>query len=207
MTSLMDCKAFASESGDAAGNDAVPLGSSPMIETPRLVLRPFRLTDRDALVALFSGPEVMRFSVSGPKPAHDILDDLDGWVAEHRPTNPERWAVTQRGSDECLGFCGFSFHPVAGEWVWELGYRLLPSVWGQGLATEAAVACRDWFFATTTHDKFVLMIDPANVASVRIAEKIGARYEFDADCYGLAVGIYISRRATIDRYSGSMVSD
>ncbi|MBA3315976.1 MAG: GNAT family N-acetyltransferase [Planctomycetota bacterium] len=165
-----------------------------MIETPRLVLRPFRLTDRGALSALLSDPEVMRFSVSGPKPCHDIVDGLEEWVANHRPTNPERWAVTLQTSDECLGFCGFSFHPVAGEWVWELGYRLLPAIWGQGFATEAAAACRDWFFATTRHDKFVLMIDPANVASARVADKIGARYEFDADCYGMPVGIYAVRR-------------
>jgi RimJ/RimL family protein N-acetyltransferase len=71
---------------------------------------------------------------------------------------------------------------------------LLPSVWGRGFATEASTACRDWFFARMNEEKFVLMIDPANVASARVAKKIGARHEFDAVCYGMHVGIYVVRR-------------
>lgn len=165
-----------------------------MIKTPRLILRLFRSTDREPLVALLSDPAVMRFSVSGPKPADDILEDLDHWIDAHRPDRPERWAVTAKPDDRLVGFCGFSHHPVNGEWVWELGYRLLPSVWGRGFATEAAAACRDWFFATMRLDKFVLMIDPANAASARVALKIGARDEYAAVCYGMPVRIYVVRR-------------
>ncbi len=165
-----------------------------MIETLRLMLRAFQTADREAVVALLSDPEVMRFSVAGPKPADDILDDLDDWVRRHRPGRPERWAVALKPDGMVIGFCGFSNHPVNGEPVWELGYRLLPSAWGLGFATEAAAACRDWFLAVTSVPKFVLMIDPANVASARVAEKIGARHEFDTVCYGVAVGIYVVRR-------------
>jgi len=165
-----------------------------MIETPRLTLRPFRPTDLDAAVALLSDPQVMRFSVSGPKPIDDIADDLDAWVATHRPGRPERWAVTVKPSEQAIGFCGFSHHPVNGEPVWELGYRLLPHAWGKGFATEVAIACRDWFFANRPEPKFVLMIDPANVASANVAVKIGARHEFDAVVYGVPVGIYVCSR-------------
>lgn len=166
-----------------------------MIETLRLLLRPFRPADREAVVALLSDPEVMRFSVSGAKPVDDIEEDLEDWILMHRPGRPARWAVTVKPVEDAIGFCGFSYHPVGGEFVWELGYRLPPSAWGRGFATEAAAACRDWFFATRPESKFVLMIDPANVASARVAEKIGARYEFDAECYGVPVGIYVCRRA------------
>lgn len=166
-----------------------------MIETPRLLLRPFRLSDKDALTKLLTDPDVMQFSVSGPKPYEEILDGLHDWVANHQPDWPERWAIEKRSTGECVGFCGFSFHRVRKEWVWELGYRLLPAEWGRGYATEAAAACRDWFFATLPFDKFVLMIDPANIPSARVAEKITARYEFDAECYGMHVGIYVVRKA------------
>jgi RimJ/RimL family protein N-acetyltransferase len=165
-----------------------------MIETPRLLLRPFRLADKDALTTLLADPDVMQFSVSGPKPYEEIIDDLHDWVANHQPGCPERWAIEKRDTGKCIGFCGFSFHRVKREWAWELGYRLLPSAWGHGYATEAAAACRDWFFANVPFDKFVLMIDPANAASTRVAEKIGGRYEFDAECYGMNVGIYVMRR-------------
>ena len=174
-----------------------------MLETARLMIRPFRAGDETALVALLGDAEVMRFSMSGPKPYDDIREDLHDWVANHRPGWPERWAIAKRSSGECIGFCGFSFHEVAGEWLWELGYRLLQHEWGQGFATEAATACRDWFFTSTPHRKFVLMIDPANVASARVAEKIGARHEFDAECYGVQVGIYVVRRTSFGASSSS----
>ena len=146
------------------------------------------------MAALLADEAVMRFSVSGPKPYDEVVEDLNAWVANHRPGTPERWAVTVKPRDDAIGFCGFSQHLVAGKLVWELGYRLLPSYWGRGYATEAAAACRDWFFGATRRDKFVLMVDPANVASARVAEKIGAAYEFDAVCYGMPVRIYVVRR-------------
>lgn len=166
-----------------------------MIETSRLILRPFRPTDRTPLVRLLSDQAVMKFSVSGPKPADDVLDDLDDWTRFHVPGRPERWAVTTKRDDRFIGFCGFSDHLINREPLWELGYRLLPDAWGQGFATEAATACRDWFFGATRIDRFALMIDPANIASAHVAEKIGARYEFDADCYGIPVCVYIARRS------------
>ncbi|MGC1273613.1 MAG: GNAT family N-acetyltransferase [Planctomycetaceae bacterium] len=165
-----------------------------MIETSRLILRPFRPADRMPLVTLLSDQAVMQFSVSGPKPADDVLEDLDDWTRRHVLGRPERWAVTTRPDDRFIGFCGFSDHLINGEPFWELGYRLLPDTWGRGFATEAASACRDWFFAATQIDRFALMIDPANIASARVAEKLGAQYEFDADCYGVPVHVYIARR-------------
>ena len=166
-----------------------------MIETTRLRLRSFRLTDRDRLASLLCDAEVMRFSVSGPKPYEDVAEDLADWIDSQRPGAPARWAVTARPHDELVGFCGFSHHPVAGEFVWELGFRLLPECWGQGFATEAAAACRDWFFRNTHHKKFVLMIDAANLASRRVAQKIGAAHEFDAVCYGIKVQIHVVHAA------------
>lgn len=147
-------------------------------------------------MALLSDEAVMKFSVSGPKPAADILEDLDEWTRNHKPQEPQRWAVIGRSDGRFLGFCGFSFHRIEHELLWELGYRLFPDVWGCGFATEAATACRDWFFRVRSEDRFALMIDPANVASARVAEKIGARHEFDAVCYGIPVGIYIARRSS-----------
>jgi RimJ/RimL family protein N-acetyltransferase len=165
-----------------------------MIETPRLILRPFQEADWSGLAALLSNSKVMQFSVSGPKPIDDAVEDLGNWIRSRRPGRPERWAVTAKEDGTFLGFCGFSHHAVGGNWEWELGYRLLPSAWGRGFATEAAAACRDWLFANTTIDRFVLMIDPSNEASARVAEKIGARYEFDAVCYGVPVRIYVLRK-------------
>jgi len=61
----------------------------------------------------------------------------------------------------------------------EIGYRLAKSAWGQGYATEAARSVRDFAFLTLGMKRLIAMIDPSNVASIRVAEKIGMRYERD----------------------------
>ena len=55
----------------------------------------------------------------------------------------------------------------------EVAYLLDPAVWGRGLATEAARAIADHAFATLPVDRLVALVEPANTASRRVAEKIG----------------------------------
>ena len=57
----------------------------------------------------------------------------------------------------------------------ELGYHIVRAEWGHGYATEAALACRDWFFANTTRDRLVSIVWPPNTASRRVSEKVHAR--------------------------------
>lgn len=57
----------------------------------------------------------------------------------------------------------------------EIGYCFKKAYWGMGLATEAATAVRDWFFANTDHDHLIGFTDPENHASQRVLLKIGMR--------------------------------
>jgi len=57
----------------------------------------------------------------------------------------------------------------------EIGYHIRRDLWGQGLATEAAQACRDYGFSQLGFDKLISLINPANIASRRVAEKNGMR--------------------------------
>ena len=52
-----------------------------------------------------------------------------------------------------------------------------PQFWGNGYATEAAIACRDYAFAELGRERVISLIEPDNVASIRVAEKIGESYE------------------------------
>jgi RimJ/RimL family protein N-acetyltransferase len=61
----------------------------------------------------------------------------------------------------------------------EIGWRLMRSAWGQGYATEAARAVRDYAFNTLGLQRLIAMIDPSNLASIRVAKKIGMCYEKD----------------------------
>jgi RimJ/RimL family protein N-acetyltransferase len=61
----------------------------------------------------------------------------------------------------------------------EIGYRLRRSSWGNGYATEAARAVRDYAFTVRGRKRLIALIDPSNAASLRVAEKIGMHYEKD----------------------------
>jgi len=77
-----------------------------------------------------------------------------------------------------IGYCGLFFFPdIEGQAEVEIGYRLARSVWGKGYATEAAKAVRDYAFNVLRLERLIAMIDPSNIASIRVAEKIGMHYE------------------------------
>ena len=73
----------------------------------------------------------------------------------------------------CVGECGICVQEVAGEKEFEISYRLRRDCWGIGLATEAARACRDYGFKQAGLRRLISIIESENVASIRVAEKMG----------------------------------
>ena len=74
--------------------------------------------------------------------------------------------------------CGLTHFPdINGRPEIEIGYRLARAHWGRGLATEAARAVRDYAFDTLRLPRLIALIDPANTASIRVAEKLAMRHE------------------------------
>ena len=72
----------------------------------------------------------------------------------------------------------------------ELGWTIARAAWGRGYATEAARACAAWMFTTLCLKEVVSFIDPANVASVRVAEKLGQSYARDIIFEGEPLRVY-----------------
>lgn len=149
------------------------------LHTRRLLLREVDNGDQAALCRLFGDAEVMRFG-DGPQGAAWVA----AWVDAARRSYAERgygpFAVVERGRGAVVGYCGlFFFAALNGRPEVELGYRLERAAWGRGLATEAAVAVRDYAFEALHLPRLVALIDPANAASLRVARKLGMAYEAD----------------------------
>lgn len=83
------------------------------------------------------------------------------------------FGVRLQGAEEQLGFCGFL--RLEGMEEAELGYELLPGLWGQGISTEAARACLRHAFEEVSLDRAIAGADEPNVASLRVIEKLGMR--------------------------------
>jgi [ribosomal protein S5]-alanine N-acetyltransferase len=148
-----------------------------VLTTERLLLRPFHILDAEPLYSIFCDGEVMRFS-DGVK----TKEWVQTWLERYYATwgfGP--YAVVEKHNHGVIGYCGLFYFPdVNGQPEVELGYRLARSSWGQGYATEAACAVRDYAFYRLGINRLIAMIDPSNVASIRVAEKIGMHYETEA---------------------------
>ena len=146
------------------------------IRTPRLVLRAWREDDLGPFAAMNALPEVTKY-LRRPLTAEQS-DDLVRRIQAHWD---ERgfglWAAELRGDGRFVGFIGLSvptFLPAVLPAV-EVGWRLAPNVWGQGLATEGGRASISYGFDTLALDRIVSIIHPDNGASRRVAEKLGMR--------------------------------
>ncbi len=160
--------------------------------TPRLVLRNWTLDDLPAAHAIYSHPEVMRWSPDGPSPSleatRQILEEHFASYAQH---GIGKWAVALRASGEIIGYCGVAMEPVHGLTPEpELGYRLLPEFQGQGYATEAAKVALEHCLTLVGLPRILGIVDPANAASVRVLLKLGMALQGQTDWCGRTVDIY-----------------
>ena len=147
--------------------------SSVVLETARLLLRLFAadLSDVPALNEIQSDPHHMRFY---PHPFS--LDESREWIArrlvEYEEVGFSLWVVEDRATGEFLGNVGPTIEPVDGIDEVELGWSITPRR-AQGIATEAALVCRNYCFDALRLDHVISLIRPENTPSRGIAEKLG----------------------------------
>lgn len=139
--------------------------------TDRLLFREMNDTDLDNMAVLLGDPEVMRFY-----PAPKTREGAAGWIQWNRENYAQHgyglWIV-QTHDGEFIGDCGLTWQEVNAAQKLEVGYHVRSDLQGQGFATEAATACRDYAREHIRATELVAIIHPDNRASERVAEKIG----------------------------------
>ena len=173
-----------------------PQGSpaKPITETNRLLIRHVSVDDLADLIELFGSLEVMRFSTTGPLASSQVGEVLSTILASYQRSNLSLWGVVKKPAGQLIGLCGFQLRPADGTQEWELAYRFLPQHWGRGLATEAAAACLDIAWREPQLGLISAWIEPANTASLRVAQKLGFQFAADAIVQGLPMTRFILRR-------------
>ena len=144
-----------------------------MLETERLLLRGMTIDDVDPLLTIFSDPVVMR-SFGG-----QLFDreQMEQWVRRNL-AHQDRYGyglftVVLEEDGEIVGDCGLEHLEIDGVPQVEVGYDFRSDYWGRGLATEAATAVRDFAFLDVGLERLISLIRCDNVASCRVAEKVG----------------------------------
>jgi len=142
-----------------------------ILETERLALRQFTSGDVDNLMQIFGDPAAMRFY-----PAPFDREKTAGWIRWSLDSCEKNgfglWAVIRKQDQLLLGDCGPMLQPVEDRTELEVGYHMLRREWGHGYATEAARACRDYVLGTLKAPRVVSIVNPLNMASRRVAEKV-----------------------------------
>ena len=160
-----------------------------ILETERLVLREFVPSDADSLARVLSDSETMKYY-----PAPIDQNGIQHWIERNLRRYAEDgvglWAIALKSSGEMIGDCGIIRQHVEGEHLYEIGYHLRRDHWGQGLATEAAIACREWGFANLKTDRLISLIRPENVPSRRVAERNGMTIWKEVDWRGQRHYVY-----------------
>jgi [ribosomal protein S5]-alanine N-acetyltransferase len=147
------------------------------METSRLIFRPLSQKDDVWLPAVLADGEVMRFSM-GVLERDGIARWLLDRIAEYERDGFGVWAVAEKASGEMIGYCGLlRYLDVNGAAEVEVAYRLMRHAWGKGYATEAVMETRDYAFRHLKLKRLIAIIDPANLASIRVAEKAGFSFE------------------------------
>lgn len=145
----------------------------PVLETKRLVLRNVEPDDALPMFRVMADPLVARFFGSPPMLS---VEEAAQRIAEMRNAFAElngiRWAITSRADGAYLGSCGF-WRIVKPHFRAEIGYELAPDWWGQGIMPEAVGAAVAFGFAQMGLHSIEAQIDPDNLGSRRVLEKLG----------------------------------
>jgi RimJ/RimL family protein N-acetyltransferase len=167
-----------------------------ILQTPRLLLRELTPRDADAVAQVLSDPETMRHY-----PAPYDRAGVEQWIERNRQRYQNDgvglWAMELKQTEEVIGDCGILLQQVEGERFYEIGYHLRRDQWHQGLATEAAIACRDWAFAHLKTNRLISLIRPENLPSRRVAERNGMTLWKEVTWRGLPHCVYSIERARL----------
>lgn len=159
------------------------------LETERLILRTYRLSDFEDHFKLCADADMMRFLVGG-KP----MSRLEAW--RHMAFLVGHWellgygyfAAEEKASGRFVGRIGFT-NPEG--WPgFEIGWSIAPEFQGKGYATEGGRFLLDYAFNEMGKDHVISVIHPDNKPSIRVAERLGEKLEGSEEVAGVQMLIY-----------------
>src|SRR6516162_3980807 len=167
--------------------------SGAVIETERLILRPWRATDIAPNTAMLSDPGTARFITADHKP---VTEELNGW--RNAAIMAGHWALHGFGMFVVEDRASYRYVGRVGPWcppTWpgfEVGWGIAKEFRGKGYAVEAACASIDWVFEHLAVDRIIHTIRPDNTASRSLAQRLGATVEGQAEVFGNTVDVWVT---------------
>jgi RimJ/RimL family protein N-acetyltransferase/GNAT superfamily N-acetyltransferase len=171
------------------------------LQTQRLILRKFTNHDLEALASILADKEVMRFSISGPLSKDEVEKFLlERILAHYDKYGFGLYAVIHKEDLKFIGFVGLITQNIDGEEKVELAYRLDLKYWRKGLATEAAMAVSHFAFNQLEISQLISIIDPKNIRSLKVAERLGMHFWKESFFHGISVRIYALNKLIVKSF-------
>jgi RimJ/RimL family protein N-acetyltransferase len=162
--------------------------SEVRLETERLILRMFREDDFEAYARIFGDPDVARYLSGRPLERWEAWRHMAFVLGHWALRGYGLWAVEERSSGRLVGRVGL--HYPDGWPGLEVGWALGREDWGKGYATESARPALAYAFTEIGCVHVISLIQPANVASIKVAERLGERLEGKTELFGKEVLVY-----------------
>jgi RimJ/RimL family protein N-acetyltransferase len=165
-----------------------------MLETQRLVLRPFEPGDLEAYAAIRSKPSVARFLPGGEAGARDagarIRASETPWGRDVWASGGfAPWAVIEKASAQLIGHLGLRYLAEVADT--ELLYMIDEPWWGRGLVTEGGLAAVDFARDRLGKDRLLAFVVPDNCGSISVVRKLGFRVDGQQSIFGLDMVRYV----------------
>lgn len=163
------------------------------VTTERLLLRAVGRGDVDAVFTLHSDPETNRFSLAGAmRSVNEARHRTALWMEDWAQRDIGYWVIERREAPgDVVGFGGLRYKVLEGLLVLNLAYRFAPHTWGSGYATEMARTALDLARRHLPEVPVIAIIHPENVASIRVAERLGMRLDRHVDYEGTPNRLYV----------------
>ena len=160
------------------------------LETARLILRPMLASDFEALHLIFTDVNVMTAFHHDPF----TREQMEHWLKRNLDHQNEYgyglFSVICKGTGELIGDCGLEQMEMGDSNIAELGYDFRSDYWNQGFATEAALAICEYAFDVLHLPQLISLIRVGNLASRRVAEKVGMTLAEEFTRYGISYWKY-----------------
>jgi len=162
----------------------------PILETRRLLLRKLNLNDVDDIFEYGSDPEITKYLLwNTHESIEDSLDFVNSVIKQYESGQVAPWGIIHKSERKLIGTCGF------GNWrprhfKAEIGYALSRKYWNRGIMTEAVKEVIAFGFNVMNLNRIQAMCHIENLASVRVMEKVGMKYEGTLREYLFSKGVY-----------------
>ncbi|WP_333853087.1 GNAT family N-acetyltransferase [Epilithonimonas sp.] len=150
-----------------------------ILKTERLLLRELNPDDAENFYKLNLNPNVIKYTGNSAfKDIDEAKEFLENYQ-DYKINGFGRWAVIEKSNNEFLGWCGLKYDKILDET--DIGFRFFEEHWNKGFATESAKACIDFGFENLNLKSIVGRAMKENIASIKVLEKIGLKFEREFD--------------------------